>query len=332
MADTLIKLSSDYRRKNKAVNDKNTITDLYQFYIKKREQSLLIAAASAVAIHSILDNGALDYSAITPQMEEAFNLQFPNLQLQDLENMTLEQLEGILLGWKGKYFEVLVRDQLNDGLTVGDIQLDPGQTAVLSDSPTQAGWDLQIINEDGSISTEIQLKATESLSYIKSALEKYPEIDVLTTEEVFNQSNILSEQILNSGISENELEASLRGPMEELLSNEGSSSMDLILPGLPFMIIAIGEGRHVLMGKQTFEGFMNIFMEKATKSAVAMTAGWLSTFIIDFGLSSALVSMGTYLLLDRPKSMNKAFEGLQIRKKEVSELLECYDKPLLLGK
>ena len=94
--------------------------------------------------------------------------------------------KGFLSAWKGKYFEVLVRDELNAGEWVGDIHLEPGQTALLAESAIQPGWDLQIINSDGSVAQELQLKATESLSYVKEALERYPDIGVLTTDEVFN--------------------------------------------------------------------------------------------------------------------------------------------------
>jgi hypothetical protein len=39
-------------------------------------------------------------------------------------------------------------------------------------------------NADGSVAQELQLKATQSLSYVKEALERYPDIQVLATDDV----------------------------------------------------------------------------------------------------------------------------------------------------
>lgn len=58
---------------------------------------------------------------------------------------------------------------------MGDIHLEPGQVAALAESATQPGWDLQILNADGTVAGELQLKATDSLSKEKS---KYEELKV----------------------------------------------------------------------------------------------------------------------------------------------------------
>ena len=50
--------------------------------------------------------------------------------------------------------------------------------------PSQPGWDIQILNADGTVDQVLQAKATESVSYVKEALEKYPDIEIVTTEEV----------------------------------------------------------------------------------------------------------------------------------------------------
>ena len=49
----------------------------------------------------------------------------------------------------------------------------------------QEGWDLQIRNvEDGSLVEQIQLKASTSMSYVKTALDRYPDIRVAVPSEV----------------------------------------------------------------------------------------------------------------------------------------------------
>ena len=95
-----------------------------------------------------------------------------------------EELAGFVNGWKGKLFEVDVRDRLNAGEWVGDLHLEPSQTAQLAASATQPGWDLAIYDSHGAVVDQLQLKATDSLAYVKHALEQYPGIHVLTTAEV----------------------------------------------------------------------------------------------------------------------------------------------------
>ena len=91
---------------------------------------------------------------------------------------------------KGKYFEVLVRDRLNAGESVGELQLQPGQVATLVESPTQPGIDLLIKNEDGSTDELLQLKASESLGYVRRAFDRYPDIRVVTPSEVDDTAGI----------------------------------------------------------------------------------------------------------------------------------------------
>ena len=41
---------------------------------------------------------------------------------------------------------------------------------------TQPGWDMRIVGPDDEVSLYLQLKATDSFSYIKRALQRYPDI------------------------------------------------------------------------------------------------------------------------------------------------------------
>ena len=302
MDDKLNSLANQHR--NNRVSDQSvreTIRELYQRYIKKNEQALLDAAAAATAVNAIFLTDQIDMSQVTPQMAEAFNLAYPNVDLSSLVGRSPDEIGGFLSAWKGKYFEVLVRDKLNAGEWVGDIHLEPGQTAMLAESATQPGWDLQIINSDGSIAQELQLKATESLSYVKEALERYPDIDVLTTDEVGDAA----ENIFSSGFSDKALEDTIRAPMEDLLDKPIEELLENVLPGLPFALIAIGEGRQVLMGRKTFDIAMKDGLSRAVKSGAAIGAGALVAFL-DGGLLSIPASFLTRLGIDRYQTMGRS--------------------------
>lgn len=135
-------------------------------------------------------------------IESAYSAQYPNLaskhSLSDhIDSLDASQQMGFISGLKGKLFEQKYTDYLNDG------ELPAGYVATLAESPTQAGWDIEIHNAQGDLDQVLQAKATGSVDYVQSAFEKYPHIDVVTTDEVYSQLVMqgVSEGLLNSGIS-----------------------------------------------------------------------------------------------------------------------------------
>ncbi|MCH8863681.1 MAG: hypothetical protein IID51_14430, partial [Proteobacteria bacterium] len=192
--------------------DETDIADLARRYEHRQQQEILdIAAVAAdVSVDSILNLGLEPES--NPQLAEAFRLQYPHAD-PILPEDSIERLEGLSNGIKGKYFEVLVADRLNRGESLGELTLGAGQIAEIAESPTQAGWDLRIVSEgDGAVIDELQLKATESMSYVKSALVRYPGIRVVAPSEIDG----IAEEILQTNISDMELEEATRQFVGEL--------------------------------------------------------------------------------------------------------------------
>lgn len=139
-------------------------------------------------------------------IEAAYSAQYPNLaahhSLGDhIQALDAENQMGFLAGLKGKLFEQKYVDYLNNG------ELPDAYTASLTSNPTQQGWDILIHDADGNLDRVLQAKATSSLDYVQSALEKYPEIDVVTTEEVYAQLVMkgISDGLINSGTSNQDM-------------------------------------------------------------------------------------------------------------------------------
>ncbi len=274
------------------------VRQLYDKYVYRREVSIIDAAAATTALGTILYADQIDQSAITPQMWEAFGEAFPNRSIEDLEHLSPEEIKGWLSPWKGKLFEVDVRDRLNAGEIVGDIRLGPGHVAVLAESANQPGWDLQIINDtDRTIVDALQLKATDSMSYVKNALERYPDIDILATDEVASRMPSL---VMNSGISDAQLEQQIESPVEALLDSPLEEFAEHILPGLPFVIITSTQGVKVLLGKQSFRTAMDTIIDRGVKSGAAMGVGLLVS-ATGAGIISLPAAFATRLGIDRFK-------------------------------
>lgn len=299
--------------------DWKDVRELYAKYLRKREKPLMDSISSAMAVNSILISDQIDYSKITPDMEIAFHQTFPNMKIDDLEGMNSEQLTGVISNWKGKLFELNVRDKLNAGEYVGNIQLEEGQMAVVAESLNQPGWDLQILNEDGSVAQELQAKATDSLGYINEAFEKYPDIDIISTEEIAE----VNSSLLNSNLTNEELTESIMQPMQSLFDTTLENFLESFFPALPVMIIAGSEGRNYILGKQSaLQGFENI-LKRGTRSAASIGFGAILAWF-DFGLLSLGGTFGLNYIWGRYDDNKEATKNLIEQDKKLRLLAANY--------
>lgn len=114
---------------------------------------------------------------------EAIRDRFPELREATLGQIAdhmgaydSEQLLGVMNVIRGKFFERLVAHRENAD---GD-----QWRAVLHEDESYPGSDIIFVHEEKGQSIELSLKATDSPYYVEASLLKYPDIHVLTTEEV----------------------------------------------------------------------------------------------------------------------------------------------------
>lgn len=223
---------------------------------------------------------------IPEEVLRAYELAYPvksqSESLEDIiENYDDAELTGIVNGIKGKLFELRYVDYLNDG------HIPDGYRAVLAENATNPGWDIAVFGADGSIAEEIQLKATDSVSYVKAALERYPEINVVTTEEVYNSLAMkqLTDNLVNSGISNEELEQLV---YEALESN--SLDMDWSLPVIPMLLIG-----YSVYKNDNLTSFQkgSEFADRYVQSYIAYIAGGAAAVVTNTWLIGLLASIGT---------------------------------------
>lgn len=146
----------------------------------------LVGAATASGLMGVLllarnEAGVIDESKLPGELVEAFKMQYPNVyEAGGLGALTPDSVEGYLNGWSGKYTEILARDTLNSGGSIGGVSLSAGETAVLATDPTQAQWDM-MIEPTGRL---LQIKSTESVAYVKETMEDLDGtgIDVIATD------------------------------------------------------------------------------------------------------------------------------------------------------
>lgn len=184
---------------------------------------------------------------------------------------TDEQLLGIINSSKGKYFEYLVVDKLNAGEQVGEVILPNGFTAILADSFNQPGWDVAILDQNGIFADYLQLKATNSIGVIQTAINKYPDIQIVTTEEVMNSVSD-SSLILNSDITEKELLAEIN---QGIGIGEGFLDVfwDTFNPIIPLIAISSHLGYSIVMKKTTIVSALGDAKYRAGRAIFTLGVG-----------------------------------------------------------
>lgn len=114
------------------------------------------------------------------------------------------QLDGLQNNVKGIYHELsYVNSENSDG---------DEYTAQLFTETNHPGADIILTNTLTGEVTEIQLKATDYLSYVQKHNEKYEDIAVFATEEVASKSD----DIASSGFSNSQLEEDVEGVLKDL--------------------------------------------------------------------------------------------------------------------
>jgi hypothetical protein len=122
---------------------------------------------------------------------------------------THEERLGFISAMKGKLFEVKYVDHLNN-------TLESGYSAQLAQSPSQSGWDIEILGPNQEVINQIQLKATTSAAYVRDAIEQYPYIDVVTLKDLEGHFALTeySSEVTVSTLSNQDLTEELVGAVD----------------------------------------------------------------------------------------------------------------------
>lgn len=300
--------------------DRTALAELAKQYERRNQQEILDIAAIAadVTADSFLNLGL--EPEIDPLVVKAFQLQYPNVEPESLAGTSQERLEGLANGIKGKYFEVLVEERLNNGESLGELTLGPGQMARIAESPTQAGWDLEIVQaDDGTIIEAVQLKATTSMAYIRQALADYPDIRVAVPVEVDG----IAEEIVRTDISHQDLLEVVQRQVGELsedtmtdvLHQSAEWAFDTF-PLVSAVLVAAVEGRRVLLGRSSIEDSLQRAAMRLGKSMPFSTLGAILV-ALDAGLLSVPTATAARVVWGRLANRVAAGEFLELKTDEL---------------
>lgn len=262
----------------------------FRRFLKANRESLLDITVAAASVQISVGDGLQD---VDPLLLKAIHDTNPTLTETNLFALEGDALQGTVNTAKGKYFEYLVADRLNQGQQVGPLLLEPGQQAVLAESMTQPGWDLRIQDEYGAVVEYLQLKATDSVGYIRTALERYPDIQILTTGEVAG-----SGLVLDSGITDQELRAQVLEGVDAVDVSLSEVFLEHFHCLLPLAAMALYEGHQLWIGRQSMGNFKLALARRSQRIVVTQTIGAV-VYALDGGLLSLPVAIAGGLVFDR---------------------------------
>jgi hypothetical protein len=236
-----------------ASKDIDPMGDLLARYRQYKDTRALDLAAVALSLGIQPETS----DGMDPLALKALHDTNPNFDPGNVGSYSDQEWLVIVNSAKGKYFEYLVVDELNAGGTVGDLTLPDGYSAHLATSMTQPGWDMRIVDGHGDTADLLQLKATESVGYIHDTLERYPDISILTTDEVAKGIGP-NDMVLDSKMSEADLDHAINSTAAGLDHGYLDEFWDNFHPLVPLLAIVATQGYQVVMNKQQVGGAMEV--------------------------------------------------------------------------
>ncbi len=260
-------------RQHAIIDFKKRVIDGFDFFIKEAKNNSRLYPEYVIAgvIYALLTRSAVDDSAKSQIALDAIRRMkndwhdASEAQLsEEISAYEPEQLKGIASNIKGIYHELLFVDNYN--------KQNADTYAILFEETNYPGADVQIrLVSDDLVLREFQLKSTNSESYVNEHVERYPDIDVLVSEEVaINSTNFET-----SGISNDEITSHIDKILEEIgrntLSEKAFDSM-----GLASLAAAGKQTIDMISGKRDVSGAGSEVMKAAmVASSSTMIASYL---------------------------------------------------------
>lgn len=313
------KFLQKFRRKygDDARSEPDALARITLRHAAMQKTRLLDLAAVATSL-AYVDRDALDELAL-----RAIRDTNPAFDPSRIEEYSSEQWMGITNAAKGKYFEYMVVDRLNSGEAVGDLYLPRGYSAQLAESMTQPGWDMRIVDENGGVVELLQMKATESVGYVQDALERYPDIRILATDEAADHlgDNVM---VIDANMSEQDLAEAVDQTLHDLAPGSLDQFWESFNPLLPTLIIAASQGYSVAIGKQRVSDALVIAGERAARGLIASSVGAVVKVATDSVLLAAPASILAGFWFDRLRNtdaMARLVRAQQSRQRQRSTYL-----------
>ena len=216
--------------------------------------------------------------------------------------MSEEQIVGVVSNVKGILHEMeFVRIENSDGDQI---------SAALFPETNHKGFDVLMTDKELGTSWEIQLKTTENSEYVKDWMQKYPDGEILVSEEIANEMGINS-----SGLSNEELTLKVESFVDKIIDERNNTDFLYLIPTLSLLSISIciiELFKRYKNNEISYEEFKELSMRvsgiKVGKFAILIMV--LSIPVVNIVVGSALVARVIYSLITI--SLERSFKDNEI--------------------
>lgn len=313
------------------IQGKNALPQLAGEYHRRHEREILDLAAIAadISVDDIV-NLRLEPEANPQLLETLHRLGYSEDSFDSLATIEANSIKFNEI--KGVYFEFIVRDKLNAGERIGDIQLAPGESAYLAESTNQPGWDVEVVDQSGETVEQVQLKATESMRPIREALERYPDIRVIAPQELEDEAagmdELLSTDITNENLK-NTVDMQLSELSEDAITDILHQGVETAFDAIPFAsaaLIGMTETGQVLMGRSTVEESLKRGKARLGRSSAYTVIG-AGLSAVDAGIISVPTVMALRVAEGRVRHRAAMGEHLEEKTQEITRELQNFSDP-----
>lgn len=238
-------------------------------------------------IGGLLLSEVLAGKAVPPDVQAAYEAAFPaeSLHMDFAEKAASmasgEQMLGLVNAVKGKLFELKYLDELNAEL------MPQGLHASLASSATQPGWDIEVLDQHGQLVELLSLKATAHVGYVQHALERYPDIDVVSTSEVYASlaGTPFGAHVIDGGIENVEL--------SDHVGQSADGGVDsLTHAGLSLLALLPAVYKYVVSSKGSAADKAGGLSEHVGRVKAAGFAGATAMWLVPYWPAALLAAMG----------------------------------------
>ncbi len=236
------------------------------------------AVIGGVEVTDILA-GKIAESQIPSNVLDAFHAQFPQYGASFVEAVNRfgghpEQLVGLVNGVKGKLFEIDYLDWLNHG------HLPTGFVAEMAQHANNPGWDIAIHDGHGHLAELLQLKATESLGYVREAIAAHPDIDVVVPHELYER---VAEHpdVISHLANGHETLSHLNGHVADAVGHAEAAGavghFPVVGPAVVIGIVAFSNWQRYRNGKVSADDALRNVGERGILAMLSTASGWAMT-------------------------------------------------------
>lgn len=284
---------ADLGRIHRAVSDRGqTESPSWHETVGRARRVALGASLLDAAALSLDESRDAGIDELPIEVAAALKRVSPDFDLDVLAAYPEPALAGLASAVKGALFELEVERLVDEGT----ITLPAGAAEFhLVESFTTPAIDAQLLDADGELVDVVQLKASAAADIIERHLQLHPDTSsVWTTSEAAADADARGfEDVVDTGVSDAALEATIGSAFTDQVSTSFSDVLDEVVPQLTFLVIGLQAAWRMSRGEPADAVLGDVRRRAGAATALSVLAGLASSATATDAVRVPVVLMAT---------------------------------------